>query len=49
MWTPCDVPEEVINEETGKVEVRHICPYLDTYTGYKGEMCRVVCGIGVDE
>ena len=38
--TPCDEPE--YNGE-------HHCPYEDTYTGYESEMCRVCCGLGVDE
>ena len=25
------------------------CPYADTYTGYESEMCRTMCGLGVDE
>ena len=25
------------------------CPFEDTYGGYAGEMCRVCCGLGVDE
>lgn len=49
MWTPCDNPEIVYNEETGKEEVIHYCPYADTYTGYEDEMCRNCCGLGVDE
>ena len=39
-WTPCD--EE---DENG----HHHCPYADWYTGYESEMCRVCCGLGVDE
>ena len=42
--TPCDEPYE---DEKGN-EVHH-CPYEDSYTGYPGEMCRVCCGLGVDE
>ena len=38
-WTPCD---EV--DENGI----HHCPYED-YTGYESEMCRICCGLGVDE
>ncbi len=38
--TPCDYPDE--NGE-------YHCPYADTYTGYESEMCRVCCGLGVDE
>lgn len=38
--TPCDY--EDYNGE-------HHCPYEDTYTGYESEMCRVCCGLGVDE
>jgi len=39
-WTPCDEADENGN---------HYCPYEDTYGGYEGEMCRVCCGLGVDE
>lgn len=46
MWTPCDVPVEELNEETGKMEVHHNCPY-DDYGG--SDRCRVCCGLGVDE
>jgi hypothetical protein len=38
--TPCDYPDENGN---------HVCPYAETYTGYESEMCRVCCGLGVDE
>lgn len=38
--TPCDYPDEFGH---------HRCPYEDTYTGYESEMCRVCCGLGVDE
>ena len=37
---PCDVPDENGN---------HVCPYADSYTGYESEMCRTMCGQGVDE
>ena len=37
---PCDIPD---------YEGNYHCPYADTYTGYEGEMCRVMCGLGVDE
>lgn len=40
MWTPCDNKDE---------NGQHKCPYADTYTGYADEMCRVCCGLGVDE
>lgn len=40
MITPCDYPDENGN---------HHCPYADTYTGYADEMCRVCCGLGVDD
>lgn len=49
MWTPCDEPVEEYNEETGKMEIQHHCPYADTYVGYEDEMCRNCCGLGVDE
>lgn len=39
-WTPCD--------EIGD-DGLHRCPFEDTYTGYESEMCRVCCGLGVDE
>ena len=39
-FTPCDIPDD-----NGKSH----CPYTDSYTGYEDEMCRVCCGIGVDE
>lgn len=38
--TPCDVPD-CLGE--------YSCPYASTYTGYESEMCRVCCGLGVDE
>lgn len=38
--TPCDIKDE--NEQSH-------CPYADSYTGYESEMCRVMCGLGVDE
>jgi len=37
---PCDYPDENGN---------HYCPYESTYAGYSDEMCRVCCGLGVDE
>lgn len=40
IWTPCD--------EVGDDGMHH-CPFEDTYTGYESEMCRVCCGLGVDE
>mgnify|MGYP003320129275 CR=1 FL=1 len=49
MNTPCDYPVEQLNEQTGKIEIVYICPYKDTYMGYESEMCRVCCGLGVDE
>lgn len=39
MWAPCD------DDYNGQ----HYCPYEDTYAGYASEMCRVCCGLGVDE
>lgn len=39
-WTPCD--------EVDYNGVSH-CPYADTYGGYESEMCRVCCGLGVDD
>ena len=48
METPCDIPVEVYNENTGKMETHFQCPYEDM--GYaSGDMCRVCCGLGVDE
>lgn len=44
MYTPCDA---VDYDEKGNPV--HKCPYEDTYTGYVSEMCRVMCGLGVDE
>lgn len=38
--TPCDIPDDNGNFH---------CPYKDSYTGYEDEMCRVCCGLGVDE
>lgn len=37
---PCDTADE---------DGVHRCPYEDTYTGYESEMCRVCCGLGVDD
>ena len=39
-WTPCD--------ELDENGMSH-CPFADTYGGYEDEMCRVCCGLGVDE
>lgn len=39
-WTPCDEADE---------DGHHHCPYEESYTGYADEMCRVCCGLGVDE
>jgi hypothetical protein len=39
-WTPCDEKDE---------QGQHHCPYENTYTGYESEMCRVCCGLGVDD
>ena len=49
METPCDTPTEVIDFETGEIKEVYMCPYKDTYCGYESEMCRVCCGLGVDE
>ena len=38
--TPCDVPDENGN---------YVCPYADSWMGYEDEMCRICCGLGVDE
>lgn len=38
--TPCDYQDE---------NGQYRCPYADTYTGFEDEMCRVCCGLGVDE
>lgn len=40
MWTPCDEKDYNGN---------YRCPFADTYMGYESEMCRVCCGLGVDE
>lgn len=40
MWTPCD--------EVGDDNQYH-CPYEDTFSGFVGEMCRICCGLGVDQ
>jgi hypothetical protein len=40
MQTPCDIADD---------NGIHRCPYRDTYMGYESEMCRVCCGLGVDE
>ncbi len=42
--TLCDIP--TYDDNGNKV---YICPYKDTYMGYESEMCRVCCGLGVDE
>ena len=48
MTTPCDVP--IIEYDDQGNEVKHyVCPYKDSYTGYEGEICRICCGLGVDE
>ena len=39
-FTPCDFEGD---------DGHYHCPYLETYSGYEDEMCRVCCGIGVDE
>lgn len=46
MWTPCEVPIDEVNEETGKMETHYHCPYAND-----GEYvsCRDMCGEGVDE
>lgn len=49
MSTPCDEPIEIYDSETQSVRTGHHCPYADTYNGYEDEMCRVCCGLGVDE
>lgn len=38
--TPCDIPDD---------NGSYHCPYADTYAGYEDEICRVCCGLGVDE
>lgn len=38
--TPCDLQDN---------DGHYRCPYESTYTGYESEMCRVCCGLGVDE
>ena len=38
--TPCDIADE-----NGEFH----CPYADSYMGYESEMCRICCGLGVDE
>lgn len=40
MKTPCDYQNN---------DGIYSCPYADTYMGYESEMCRVCCGLGVDE
>lgn len=40
MWTPCDEKDYNGN---------YYCPFADTYAGYASEMCRICCGLGVDE
>ena len=49
METPCDIPTEIYDEETGEFRMEYVCPYKDSYTGYESEMCRNMCGLGVDE
>lgn len=46
--TPCDVPIEEYDDNGNKTE-RYECPFLSTYMGSEGEMCRNCCGLGVDE
>lgn len=48
MQTPCDTPVEYINDK-GKLVTEYRCPYKKTYTGFESEMCRNMCGEGVDE
>ena len=48
MKTPCDVPVTTY-DENGNERKHFVCPYAETYTGYEDEMCRVCCGLGVDE
>lgn len=38
--TPCEQPDD---------NGSYHCPYADMYTGYEDEICRVCCGVGVDE
>lgn len=48
MYTPCDEP--IIDyDDNGKEVTSYHCPYSESYTGYESEMCRVCCGLGVDE
>ena len=47
-WTPCDEPI-IEYDENGKERKIYKCPYADTYSGSEDEMCRVCCGLGVDE
>lgn len=48
MQTPCDEP--IIDYDANGNEIKyHVCPYAETYTGYEDEICRVCCGLGVDE
>lgn len=49
MWTPCDEMQEKYDEEMETIVKKSVCPYADSYTGYESEMCRVCCGLGVDE
>lgn len=42
---PCDFP--TYDWESGR-EIS-VCPFADCYSGYEAEMCRVCCGLGVDE
>ena len=46
--TPCDIPVDVYDAKNGYHQ-EYQCPYAETYTGYESEMCRVCCGLGVDE
>lgn len=40
MKTPCDYED---------FDGTYHCPYIDTYMGSESEMCRICCGLGVDE
>lgn len=48
MYTPCDEPTIDYDENGNEIKSYH-CPYMDTYGGSESEMCRVCCGLGVDE
>lgn len=47
MQTPCDIPVEELNIETGKMETHYHCPYANGDDDYVS--CRDYCGLGVDE